>query len=494
MLKLLAFDYGASNGRAMLGLFDGNKITLEQVHRFPNEPVMVNGILYWDVLRLFYEMKLGLLKAMQKCENDDLTGIGVDTWGVDFGLLDAKGSLLSNPVHYRDARTENMIEEACKIVPRREIYEQTGIQFMKFNTLYQLLAMRLENSPILEKAETMLLMPDLFNYFLTGEKLSEYTISSTTQMMNPRTGNWAYDLLKKMGIPYRMLTNIIDAGTVIGKVNKSIKDELGLGDIPVIAVAEHDTASAVMSVPATDDKFAYLSSGTWSLLGVELPHPIINETTYALDYTNEGGYNRTTRLLKNIAGLWIHQECRRAWEKAGEVFTYDELEQMAEDYGKPFTAFIDPDDDLFYSPGNMPERVVEFCKKTGQNLPNEKGAIVRCVLESLALKYKKAVLGLEEIVGYKIPVLHVVGGGSRNTVLCKYTANALGKKVIAGPTEATALGNIICQLMALGEISDINEARNVIRESFPTDVYMPENEDLWQEAYLKFKKIIEMNI
>ncbi len=494
MLKLLAFDYGASNGRAMLGLFDGNKITLEQVHRFPNEPVMVNGILYWDVLRLFYEMKLGLLKAMQKCENDDLTGIGVDTWGVDFGLLDAKGSLLSNPVHYRDARTENMIEEACKIVPRREIYEQTGIQFMKFNTLYQLLAMRLENSTILEKAETMLLMPDLFNYFLTGEKLSEYTISSTTQMMNPRTGNWAYDLLKKMGIPYRMLTNIIDAGTVIGKVNKSIKDELGLGDIPVIAVAEHDTASAVMSVPATEDKFAYLSSGTWSLLGVELLHPIINETTYALDYTNEGGYNRTTRLLKNIAGLWIHQECRRAWEKAGEVFTYDELEQMAEDYGKPFTAFIDPDDDLFYSPGNMPERVVEFCKKTGQNLPNEKGAIVRCVLESLALKYKKAVLGLEEIVGYKIPVLHVVGGGSRNTVLCKYTANALGKKVIAGPTEATALGNIICQLMALGEISDINEARNVIRESFPTDVYMPENEDLWQEAYLKFKKIIEMNI
>jgi len=249
-----------------------------------------------------------------------------------------------------------------------------------------------------------------------------------------------------------------------------------------------------MSVPATEDKFAYLSSGTWSLLGVELLHPIINETTYALDYTNEGGYNRTTRLLKNIAGLWIHQECRRAWEKAGEVFTYDELEQMAEDYGKPFTAFIDPDDDLFYSPGNMPERVVEFCKKTGQNLPNEKGAIVRCVLESLALKYKKAVLGLEEIVGYKIPVLHVVGGGSRNTVLCKYTANALGKKVIAGPTEATALGNIICQLMALGEISDINEARNVIRESFPTDVYMPENEDLWQEAYLKFKKIIEMNI
>ncbi|NSW89656.1 MAG: rhamnulokinase [Firmicutes bacterium] len=491
MLKLLAFDYGASSGRAILGQYDGERVTLDEVHRFSNDPVMVNETLYWDVLRLFHEMKTGILRCVHRGDRD-ISGIGVDTWGVDFGLLDASGGLLGNPVHYRDDRTEGMIEEACKIVPKREIYEETGIQFMKFNTLYQLLSMKLGNSPILEKSKTMLLMPDLFNYFLTGEKISEYTIASTTQMMNPRTGNWAKSLIDKLGIPGDILTDIIDAGTVIGKVNKNIKDELNVQDVPVIAVAGHDTGSAVVSVPAAEGKFAYLSSGTWSLLGVELPAPMINETTFSLDYTNEGGYNRTTRLLKNIMGLWILQECKRTWDKAGETHSYDELEEMAEE-AKPFSAFIDPDDDVFYSPGNMPEKVMEFCRKTGQPVPEDKASIVRCVLESLALKYNKTIEGLEKIVGYEIPVLHIVGGGTRNIILCRFTADACGKTVVTGPVEATSLGNILCQLMALKEVSGLKEARTLVEKSFPTRVYTPADTASWKEAYAKFEKILEAN-
>lgn len=492
MLKLLAFDYGASSGRAILGTFDGERLTLDEVHRFPNDPVTVNGTFYWDVLRLFHEMKMGILKCVQRGDGD-IAGIGVDTWGVDFGLLGASGELLGNPVHYRDARTEGMIEEACKIVPKKEIYERTGIQFMKFNTIYQLLSMKLNNSPILEKAKTMLLVPDLLNYFLTGEKITEYTIASTTQMLDPRTGGWAKDLLEKLGIPTNILTDIVDTGTVIGKVNRYIKEELNVGDIPVIAVAGHDTGSAVVSVPAKGDKFAYLSSGTWSLLGVELQKPIINEAAFELDYTNEGGYNRTVRFLKNIMGLWILQECKRAWDKRGEVYSYDDLERMADEEAKPFAAFIDPDDDMFYSPGNMPEKVMEFCRKTGQEVPETKGAIVRCVLESLALKYNKTIKGLEKVVGYEIPVLHIVGGGTKNIVLCRYTADACGKTVVTGPVEATSVGNLLCQLMALGEISGLKEARELVEKSFPTQVYTPQNVDAWKEAYSKFEKILELN-
>lgn len=488
MLKLLAFDYGASSGRAILGTYDGEKLTLDEVHRFSNDPVMVNNTFYWDALRLFYEMKCGILKCMHRGDKD-ISGIGVDTWGVDFGLLDTSGELLGNPVHYRDDRTEGMIEEVCKIVPRREIYEKTGIQFMKFNTLYQLFSIKHNNSSILEKAKTMLLMPDLFNYFLTGEKVTEYTIASTTQMMDPRTGKWTESLINKLEIPGNILTDIISAGSVIGKVNKNIRQELSIDDVPVIAVAGHDTGSAVVSVPATQEKFAYLSSGTWSLLGVELQQPIINETTFNLDYTNEGGYNRTVRLLKNIMGLWILQECKRTWDKEGENFNYNQLEEMAKE-AKPFVAFIDPDDDVFYSPGNMPEKIMKYCKETGQEVPESKAAIVRCILESLALKYNIAIKGLEKIVGYEIPVLHIVGGGSQNTVLCQFTANALGKTVITGPVEATSVGNLLCQLMALGEISGLKEARALVEKSFPVNIYTPTDKTSWEEACSKFEEVI----
>ena len=488
MLKLLAFDYGASSGRAILGKFDGDRLQLSEIHRFSNDPVFVNGTFYWDILRLFHEMKQGILKCVKNGDSD-IGGVGVDTWGVDFGLLDASGELMGNPVHYRDARNEGMIDEASKIVSKREIYEQTGIQFLKFNTLYQLLAMKRANSPLLEKASTLLLTPDLFNYFLTGEKKSEFSIVSTTQMYDPRKGTWAYDLLDRLGIPTHFLTEVIDPGTVIGKFTRGISEELNIGSIPVIAVAGHDTGSAVVSVPAGTEKYAYLSSGTWSLLGLESKTPIINDTTFALDYTNEGGFGRSARVLKNIMGLWIYQECRRAWDKAGESLSFDELDAMVEK-AEPFVSLIDPDNDLFYSPGNMPQKIVDYCRSTGQKVPQGKAEIVRCVMESLALKYNMAVKGLETIAGYSIPVIHIVGGGCRNTMLCQFTANATGKLVSAGPVEATATGNLASQLIALGEVADIGQAREVIKRSFPVTEYVPQDTAAWQEAYGRFEKLV----
>lgn len=487
MLKLLAFDYGASSGRAILGCFDGQKLELNEIHRFSNDPVTIGNSLHWDILRLFYEMKQGIIKCV-KAGNGDIAGIGTDTWGVDFGLLGASGEMLGNPYHYRDGRTEGMIEAACRIVPKREIYEQTGIAFQKFNTLYQLLAMKSCDSPLLEKAETMLFMPDLFNYFLSGAKAAEFTIASTSQMLDARTRGWAEPLLDKMGIPRRILADIVNPGTKLGCLLKSVQTETGAGGIPVIAVAGHDTGSAVVSVPALEGRHAYLSSGTWSLLGIESEAPVINDTTYNLNYTNEGGFNNTTRLLKNIMGLWVYQECKRTWDKQGEALSFDELEQAAE-RSEPFKAFIDPDDDSFYSPGNMPEKVREFCRRTGQAVPGDKAAIVRCVMESLALKYRAALEGLEKIAGCSIPVLHVVGGGSRNTMLCRFTANAVCRPVITGPVEATAVGNLACQLIALGEVGSLKEARMLVRNSFPTREYLPENSSGWDTAYGNFIKI-----
>lgn len=489
MTKLLAFDYGASSGRGILGSFNGDTLDLREIHRFSSDPVMINGSFHWDILRLFHEMKQGIHKCAKNGDKD-IAGIGVDTWGVDFGLLGSSGELLGNPYHYRDGRTEGMIEAACRIVPKREIYEQTGIAFQKFNTLYQLLSMRLNNSPLLEKASTLLFMPDLLNYFLTGEKVSEYTITSTSQMYDPTLGTWAKNLLTKLGIPINILTEVVNAGTIIGSLNRAVADELNVSNIPVVAVAGHDTGSAVVSVPVTEGKYAYLSSGTWSLMGMELPAPIINDKTFSLNYTNEGGINRTTRLLKNIMGLWIYQECKRAWDKTDEVLTFDELEQQATK-AKAFECLIDPDNDLFYSPGNMPEKVREFCRNTKQVIPESKGAVVRCVMESLALKYKMTLEGLEEIVGYKIPVLHIVGGGSKNIMLNQFTANATGIPVITGPTEATAVGNLVCQLIALKEVSNLVEGRMLVKRSFPTQEYLPTGRDQWQEAYGRFLGLVE---
>lgn len=489
MTKLLAFDYGASSGRAILGEFDGSKLQLNEMHRFPNEPVNAGGTLYWDILRLFHEMKQGLIKTVNLSGND-LDAIGIDTWGVDFGLLDRSGRLLGNPCHYRDSNTRGVMEEAFKIIPRHEIFYLTGIQFQEFNTLYQLFSMVIKQAPLLEKAADLLFIPDLFRYFLTGEKNTEYTIASTSQMLDSSDGRWARSLLDRLGIRSDILTGIIEPGTVTGTVAPGVSRELGIGSIPVVAVAEHDTASAVVSVPAVQGQCAYLSSGTWSLLGVESAKPVINKYTFDMNYTNEGGFNRKTRLLKNIMGLWIYQECKRTWDMQGEVLSFDELEMRAEE-SEPFMALIDPDDSMFYYPGDMPSKIQEYCVKTRQKIPETKGQIVRCVMESLALKYRQTFEGLEKIAGSKLPVLHIVGGGSRNEMLSRFTANSIKRSVVAGPVEATAIGNLIVQLIALGELSGLEEGRAVVRRSFPTGEYEPEDAERWDCAYEMFLGIIK---
>lgn len=490
MLKLLACDFGASSGRVMLGSYNGDALQLAEMHRFPNEPVIVNNTIYWDILRLFHELKRGLSNCA-KNGIQDIAALGVDTWGVDFGLLDKSGVLLGNPVHYRDSRTDGMVEKACGVMPKREIYEKTGIQFMKINTLYQLLAMRERNDSMLEQAETLLLIPDLFNYFLTGIKLSEFTIATTTQMYNPAAGAWAADMLHELGLPTHMLTPVVSPASLLGPVSEAICRETNIRKFPVVSVAEHDTGSAVVSVPAAAGSYAYLSCGTWSLVGIESQTPIINDNAFTLDYTNEGGAGNTYRVLKNIVGLWIYQECSKDWSLRGDISSYDELESMA-GQAQRFLAFIDPDDAMFSQPGNMPDKIREFCIKTGQKVPEGKGAVVRCILESLAFKYRMAVEGLDQIAGERLPVIHIVGGGARNTLLCSFTANATGRRVAAGPVEATSVGNIACQLIALGELKNIAEARRMIGRSFETSEYLPDDVDAWEEAFSRFKKVIEI--
>ncbi len=488
-LNLLAFDFGASNGRAVLGKFDGCVVELTEVHRFPNDPVELVGSFHWDILRLFHEIKQGLVKC-SKYHTKDVHGIGIDTWGVDFGLLDGDGKLLGNPYHYRDNRTEGMMEVAFGRIAKRDIYDMTGIQFMRLNSLFQLLSMVEDSSVLLEKADTLLFMPDLLSYFLTGEKSTEFTIATTSQLYNPIKGGWEYGIMDPLGIPKEIFTSIIQPGTVKGSILSSVSKETGIHNAPVIAVASHDTASAVAAVPADRENFVYISSGTWSLMGIETTRPVINDMTYKWNYTNEGGVCGTYRLLKNIMGLWIIQECKRTWDKQGEVEDYGRLTQRVHE-ANPFKCFIDPDYDEFTGPGNMPNKIAEYCAKTGQAQPQTKGEIVRCVLESLALKYRWAVERLEKIAGISVPAIHIVGGGVQNKVLCQFTANATGRPVIAGPIEATAIGNILVQAMALGEVKDLVEIREIVRNSFPTDEYMPQDVDQWDEAYTRFNRLIE---
>ena len=488
MVKVLGFDYGASSGRAMLGIFDGNKIILEEVHRFSNDPIKINGTLYWDILRLYHELKTGIIECRKK-GHGDISAIGIDTWGVDFGLLDDNGDLLQNPVHYRDDRTNDMMEQAFSTLSKEKIYNDTGIQFMQFNTLFQLLALSKKQPQLLEKAKSMLFIPDLLNYFLTGEKYSEYSIASTSQMLNIKTRDFDKKLLTKLNIPTHSLQKIIESGTKVGNLKEELCDEVGIKSIPVIAVASHDTGSAVISVPAKDDNFAFLSSGTWSLLGTELNSPVTNKLAFDMDYSNEGGFNKTIRFLKNIMGLWIYQDCRREWNREDKTYEFDDLEADARAL-EPFKCFIDPDHNMFYHPGHMTEKIQQFCRNTNQYVPIKKGEIVRCIIESLALKYKYVYERLEDVVEHKITKLHIVGGGCKNTMISQFTANALNKEVTTGPIEATATGNIVAQLIALGEIKDMAHGREIIRNSFELKTYKPENVEKWNEMYKYFEQNI----
>lgn len=483
-MKTMAFDFGASSGRAMLSEFSGEKITLQEIHRFSNDPVMFNGTLYWDVLRLMNEMKTALIRCKREGVHD-LKSVATDTWGVDFGLLDKNGSLISNPVHYRDKRTDGMPEEAAKTISDRVFYDRTGIQFMKLNTVYQLLAMSRTQQGIPELADTLLFMPDLFNYYLSGEKLCEYSIASTSQMLDARKKDWDRELLKQLGIKDDILRNIVPSGTQVGRLTDEMCEATGLKDVKVIATGGHDTASAVLAVPAESKDFAYISSGTWSLLGTECPKPVINDQTFKLNYTNEGGFGGRIRLLKNIMGLWILQESKRRWELEKGPIHFDLLDAQAEQ-AQPFYAFIDPDHEMFYEPGNMPLRIMQYCKDTGQKVPQTPGQITRCIMESLAMKYRYALTALEEIRGVVFDRLHVVGGGCKNSILLRFTASAIGKPIVAGPVEATAAGNVLGQLISLGEVADIAQAREVVSNSFEPKIIEPVETRVWDAAYERF--------
>lgn len=485
-VKVLAVDFGASSGRVMLGTYDGSKITAKEIHRFSNDPVILNGTMYWDVLRLFHEIKQGLIKAKAFGGADS---IGVDTWGVDFGLLDKKGYLLENPVHYRDGRTEGMVEKGFALIPRERFYELTGNQFMEINTAFQLLALKEQRPELLDRAESLLLMPDLFNYFLSGVKKSERSIVSTTQMGDPFAPGWVREVVDKFGIPEKILTEVVPTGTILGPIREEIREELGIENMDVIAVAGHDTQCALTAVPAQADDFIFVSCGTWSLFGTELAQPILTKQSEELNITNEIGTDGRTSFLKNIIGLWLIQESRRQWMREGKEYSFSELEKLAE-AAEPFKCFIDPDAPEFVPSGNVPERIREYCERTGQKIPRTEGEIVRCINESLALKYRYSLEEIKACTGKDYEAIHMVGGGIQSKLLCKFTAYASGIPVIAGPVEATVFGNIAIQLMSRGIIKDLAQARKVIANSEEPVEYEPADREEWDKAYKFYKKEI----
>lgn len=482
MQRYLAVDLGAESGRHVLGSFDGERLAIEEIHRFANEPVTILGEMHWDILRLWHEAQRGL--ALTAARNvRELDGIGVDTWGVDYALLDSSGSLLGNPFHYRDARTDGAMERLFEIVPADEVYRETGVQFMQLNTLFQLFAASRRTPEVVRNAAHLLTTPDLLNYWLTGEMATEFTIASTMQMYNPVTRDWARGLLEKLDLPTGMLKPIVQPGTVLGGLRGEVASSAGLNCKSVIAPACHDTGSAVAAILMTP-KTVYLSSGTWSLMGAEIPEPIINEEARRLNFTNEGGVGGTIRLLKNIMGMWLLQGCRRKWASEGANYDYGTLVGMAS--GEPkLNAIVNVDDPVFLRPTDMPLAIAEACARTGQRRPTAPGEFVQVVLESLALKYRYVVESLTRLTGTTYEEIRVVGGGARNRALNQFTADATGCKVVAGPIEATALGNIAMQMVATGAVKDIREARAAIDRSFPTESFEPRRDSRWDGGYAK---------
>ncbi len=485
--SLLAIDLGAESGRAMIGKINDSQITLEEVHRFPNAPVRIDGHLYWDILRIYSDILIGLQQAVTKC-GGTLDGMAIDTWGVDFGLLDRKDQLIGNPFHYRDPRTDGMVEIACQLAGRSTIYKTTGIQFMQLNSLYQLLSMVMNDDLALRNAHSFLNIPDLLNFWLSGHKSSEFTIATTTQCFDPVLNNWAYDLLPKLGINGGIFQNIIQPGTIIDQIHESIAKDAGCTRVPLIATASHDTASAVAAVPAQSDDFIYISSGTWSLMGIETKDPIISEQSLNYNITNEGGVNGTYRFLKNIMGMWLVQECRREWSRQGNQYTYDDLTDLARQ-APGLKSLIPPGDEMFLAPGNMVERIQEFCSKTKQPVPQRAGEIIRCILESLALEYRWVADRLEELAFKKYSVIHIIGGGSRNYLLNQFTADATGRLVVSGPVEATAIGNILVQALALGKINSLQDGRAIVRQSFNVALFEPGSKQIWDDAYQRYLQL-----
>jgi rhamnulokinase len=484
----LGFDLGGSSGKAVAGRFDGRRLHIHEIHRFRNDPVRASGRLHWDILRLLHEIKQGIAAA-GTAGMGEIESLAVDAWGCDFGLLDRHGELIGNPIHYRDELTRGAMEEVLQIVPRTDIFARTGCQFMPINTLYQLYAMRQARAEMLERAATLLLIPDLLRFFLTGEATTEATIASTTQFLSIASGDWDRALLERLGLPTTLLTAIVAPATPAGRLLPEVTGEIGCGAIQVSAVAGHDTASAVAAVPA-DGRFAFLSSGTWSLLGTELERPIVDERALVWNFANEGGVGGTYRLLRNITGLWLVEGCRRAWERQSRWPGYEAIAAATLE-APAFRATIDPNNPSFLNPIDMPEAIAAYCRATGQTPPDLQapGSVMRCVLESLALAYRLVLEQTEALTGYRFPGLHVVGGGTRNDALLQFTADAIGRPVWSGPTEATAIGNLLGQLMASGRIASIREGRALVRESFPIRTFEPHAREGWDEAFGRFQAL-----
>ena len=487
MKRILAFDFGASSGRAMLAVLKDGKIEMEEIHRFSNDTVIVRGTMYWDILRLFFEIKAGITKALQKGGFD---AIGIDTWGVDFGLLNKKGDLLANPVHYRDRRTEGMLEEVFEIVPKDELYRMTGTQCLRINTIYQLMYLKNHEPELLAQTDKILLIPDLFAYMLTGEMRSEESIVSTTNLFDPNNRDWNFELIDRLGLPRSIFAPAIKPGDIYGTLSDEICEELGCEKVPVIAVATHDTASAVAATPSLSDDFVYISCGTWSLFGIESNHPIISDEAANANFTNEGGFDDTTRFLKNIMGLWLIQESRRQWRREGIEVGFDTLENEAL-ASEPFRCFINVDDPLFETAGNLPKRVCQYCERTGQYVPQTRGEIMRCIYQSLAMKYKYTFNKLNELGDKEYRRINILGGGIKDKLLCQMTANACNVEVLAGPTEATVMGNIAVSCYALGEIKDFHEIRQVVSNSTELKQYLPCDNEAWEKAYADYIKVLE---
>ena len=483
----LAVDLGAGSGRVLAGEFDGNRIELHELNRFENIGLQLPSGVHCNITLLYQKILEGLRIAADTY-GDSVISIGIDTWGVDYGLFDKDGRLLGLPYNYRDSRTDGMMEKALEKASKEEIYAATGVEFLFFNSLYQLLSEVENRSPALEMAEDMLFIPDMLGYWLTGKKTQERSFASTTQLYNPKKKDWDFDLIEKLGLPKRLFKKISDSGNVLGPLESKTAERTGLKDVNVITVAGHDTASAVAAVPSQAETPAYLSSGTWSLLGLELPEPVISEQSLADGFTNEIGVNNTVRFLKNICGLWLIQETKRYWRAGGEDVPYSKMAGFAAT-ALPFRSLINPDDKRFIEAGRMPEKIQEFCHETGQPIPESKGEIIRCIYESLALRYATVWEKLIQYTEHKPQTLHIVGGGCQDKLLNQFAANSIGVKVAACPVEATGLGNILVQMLANGEIKNLSEGRKIILNSSLVETFEPEDQVIWREAKAKFANI-----
>lgn len=483
--QIAAVDLGASGGRVMCGEYDGERLAVKEIRRFANEPVFFNGTMYWDILRLLHEIKTGLAAAGAQGAVDS---VSVDTWGVDFGLLDRNGRLMENPVHYRDKRTKGMISEVLKKIPGEYLYRLTGNQLMEINTVFQLYSLVKERPEFLSRAHRLLMMPDLILYALSGIQCSERSIASTSQLLDAATGQWSGELLEGLGIPQKLFCPVIPTGTRLGGLREDIQRELGMGSTEVIASAGHDTQAAMAAVPAKEKDFIFISCGTWALVGTELAKPLITGRSMECNVTNEWGLGERVSFLRNLTGTWLIQESRRQWKREGREYTFGQLEELAEKENG-FQTFIDPDASEFVAAGNMPGRIREAAERKGQPVPDSPGAVVRCINESLAFQYRMAVEDIRRCTGKTYGGIYLIGGGSQSKMLCQMTANACKLPVTAGPIEATAAGNMGIQLMALGELGDMGQLRDMIRSSFPLTVYEPEDTERWEEQYQRYKRL-----